>query len=494
MSSTTNEKQKPENNSGANPAEAANGTAAVNEAAAAKADGLSGKALIESILRHEEVPRPAWVPYAGIHAGKTKGYNAMEVLQDPDKLLESILEVNRLYNPDGQTVMFDLQLEAEILGCELYWAKDNLPSVVSHPLEGTDEIPRKLPEKSDGRLPMVWDVMRRFKKEVGDSTALYGLFCGPFTLASHLRGTKLFMNMVKKPDYMHQILEYTTEIACRMVDFYAEEGMDVIVPVDPLMSQISPKHFEKFFLEPYTRLFEYIRSKQAYSSFFVCGNAIHNIEMMCRTRPDAVAVDENVDMIRAKKITDSYNVVLGGNIPLTTVMLYGNQQDNMKYTVDLLDSIEEAGLSIHKNLIVAPGCDMPYDTPPQNSVAVAQAVQDTDAIRDLVQNYSNTTFDDIDVNLPDYADLKKPLMEAFLLDPIACAACTYMLAAAESAKEHLGDAIDFAEYRYNNMEHIAHMQKMGVTCLPSIYINGELKYPSIIPNTDELVEELKKHM
>lgn len=172
---------------------------------------MTGKELIQQILRHQEVPRPAWVPYAGIHAGKTRGYTAIEVLQDPDKLFESLMEVNRLYSPDGQTVMFDLQLEAEILGCSLAWVDNNLPSVVSHPLANTDEIPTYLPGKEDGRLPMVWNVMKRFKDAVGDHTALYGLFCGPFTLASHLRGTNIFMNMIKRPEYLDTLLAYTLE-------------------------------------------------------------------------------------------------------------------------------------------------------------------------------------------------------------------------------------------------------------------------------------------
>ena len=455
---------------------------------------MTGKELVIKTLRHEEVERPPWVPYAGIHAGKTKGYNAIEVLQDPDKLLESLMEVNRLYNPDGQTIMFDLQLEAEILGCDLAWVENNLPSVVSHPLKDTDDIPTHIPGKNEGRLPMVWEVVRKFKKEVGDKTALYGLFCGPFTLASHLKGTTIFMNMVKKPELVHSLLAYTTEIACAMADYYIEEGMDVIVPVDPLMSQISPKHFDIFFLKPYTTLFKHIRDKKALSSLFVCGNAIHNIENMCQCNPDGIAVDENVSMIKAKAITDKYNITLGGNIPLTTVMLFGNQQDNMKYTIDLMDEIEDAGFSLTRNLIIAPGCDMPYDVPPQNAVAVAQAVQDRDAIREVVKNHSTTVFSDIEVFLPDYDALEKPLMEAFLLDPIACAACTYMLAAAESACKVLGNKIDFKEYRYNTPEDIARMQKQEISCLPSIYINGEIKYPSIIPGTEELVEVLKSYM
>ncbi|MDD2477083.1 MAG: uroporphyrinogen decarboxylase family protein, partial [Dysgonamonadaceae bacterium] len=73
-------------------------------------------------LRHQEVEDVPWVPFAGVHAGKLKAYTALEVLQDGDKLVESLLEVNKIYMPDGMPILFDLQVEAEILGCELLWA------------------------------------------------------------------------------------------------------------------------------------------------------------------------------------------------------------------------------------------------------------------------------------------------------------------------------------------------------------------------------------
>jgi len=39
-----------------------------------------------------------------------------------------------LYRPDGIPVMFDLQVEAEALGCRLEWASQNPPAVSTHPL------------------------------------------------------------------------------------------------------------------------------------------------------------------------------------------------------------------------------------------------------------------------------------------------------------------------------------------------------------------------
>ncbi|MBZ0287535.1 MAG: uroporphyrinogen decarboxylase family protein, partial [Anaerolineae bacterium] len=135
---------------------------------------MPDKQRLFNALRHQPVDSVPWVPFAGVHAGKLKGYNAYEMLRQPEKLLDALLEANRLYDPDGQPVLFDLQVEAEILGCELAWAELVPPSVASHPLAASMTIPDKLPEAVDGRLPMILDTMRAFKAQVGEHTAIYG--------------------------------------------------------------------------------------------------------------------------------------------------------------------------------------------------------------------------------------------------------------------------------------------------------------------------------
>lgn len=450
------------------------------------------KDLLFRTLRHEETERAPWVPFAGVHAGKLKGYDATEMLTNPDKAFESLMEVNRLYKPDGQPVIFDLQIEAECLGCGLVWAKDCPPSVSSHPLNGSDDVPPvvpcdcTIPTKESGRLPYVLDFMKRMKAAVGDTTALYGLICGPFTLASHLRGNNLFTDMYDFEDEVQALFEYCARVCARVADYYIEAGMDVIAMVDPLISQISTNHFHQFMTGPYIQLFAHIREKGAFSSFFVCGDATRNIEAMCQTGPDSISVDENVDLLAAKAISDKYNVAIGGNIPLTSVMLLGNQQDNMKFTVNLLDSVK-----VKKNFILAPGCDMPYNIPVENCIGVAQAALETDAVREMVRNYQAEAVDTSNVVLPDYDHLEKPLVEVFTLDSAQCAACGYMMGAANAAKETFGDVIDIVEYKFIYKENIARCVKMGVPNLPSMYINGKLAYRSIIPTRAELEQAIQ---
>jgi uroporphyrinogen decarboxylase len=164
----------------------------------------------------------------------------------------------------------------------------------------------------------------------------------------------------------------------------------------------------------------------------------------------------------------------------------------MKFVVDLLDKLREPGTGgAPRNYILSPGCDMPYDTPMENTVGVLQAVRNPEGTRAMLANYESRTFD-IEVTLPDYARLKKPLVEVFTLDSETCAACGYMLSAAQRAVHEAGDGVEMTEYKFTQAENVARMIKLGVKNLPSLYINGELKYSSIIPSNRELLEAIEK--
>ena len=196
---------------------------------------MHGKALINEALKGNPVERTPWVPYTGSQIANLKGYTAQEMFRDADKLYECCIEAESQYSPDGMTPMFDLQVEAEILGCDLAWYDNTPPTVCSHPLEGELVIPTRRIQKTDGRIPLILDVMRRFKAAKPD-IAMYGLVCGPFTLASHLRGTNIFMDMYDDEDGVKALVAYCEEVVREVADYYIEAGCDIIAAVDPLVS------------------------------------------------------------------------------------------------------------------------------------------------------------------------------------------------------------------------------------------------------------------
>lgn len=443
---------------------------------------MHGKELLINVLNGQPVPRTPWVPYTGSQIANLKEYTAEEMFRNGDKLLECLLEAESQYAPDGMPAIFDLQVEAEILGCDLTWYANTPPTVCSHPLASDFTIPTQRLTRNDGRIPLILDVMRRFKA-AKPSIAMYGLVCGPFTLASHLRGTDIFMDMYDSEDEVKALINYCEEVVSELAAFYVEAGCDIIAAVDPLVSQISPDMFETFLSEPYSRFFETLRAKKVPSSFFVCGDATKNIEPMCLTRPDCIAIDENVNIVTAKKITDAHNITMSGNLQLTITMLLGTQQDNQKAAIELMDAMGTT------RFILAPGCDVPFDAPAANLVGVGQAVHNREAVRKALESY--VAVNDLpDIELPDYAALDHVLVEVVTIDSQTCAACGYMVATANAAATPFGSKVRVVERSIMLKETLAFITKIGLANLPTILIDGEIRHISLIPPVDKLREEL----
>ncbi len=444
---------------------------------------MTGKELIFDVLKGKTVERTPWVPYTGSQIANLKNYAADEMFRDADKYLECLLEAEAQYLPDGMPAIFDLQVEAEILGCDLIWYKNTPPTVCTHPLAENFVIPTQKLKKTDGRIPLIMDVMKRFKAAKPD-IAMYGLVCGPFTLASHLRGTGIFMDMYDNEDAVKELVNYCGEIALQLSEFFMEAGCDIIAAVDPLVSQISPEMFETFLHEPYSKLFASIEKTGVPSSFFVCGDATKNIEPMCLTKPSCIAIDENVNIVEAKKITDKHNITMSGNMQLTITMLLGTQQDNQKAALELMDTLGK------KNFILAPGCDVPFDAPSANIVGIGQAVHNSEAVRKAIENYVSTdTLPDIEI--PDFKANKHVTVEVITIDSQTCAACGYMLAAANDAAKGFGADVQVVERSIMLKETLAYITKIGLANLPSLVIDGEIRHISLIPPVVKLAEELK---
>lgn len=447
---------------------------------------MTGKELIFNVLQKKPVSRTPWVPYTGSQIANLKGYAADEMFQNADKYLECLLEAEAQYLPDGMPAIFDLQVEAEILNCDLTWYKNTPPTVCSHPLADDFTIPTQKLNKTDGRIPLIMDVMKRFKAAKPD-VAMYGLVCGPFTLASHLRGTGIFMDMYDDEEKVKELINYCGEIAWQLSEFYIEAGCDIIAAVDPLVSQISPDMFETFMHEPCKVLFERIEKAGVPSSFFVCGDATKNIEPMCLTKPSCIAIDENVDIAAAKAITDKYDIVMSGNLQLTITMLLGTQQDNQKAALELMDKLGT------DKFILAPGCDVPFDAPAANIVGIGQAVHNSDAVRKALESY--VAVNDLpDIEMPDFAANKHVTIEVITIDSQTCAACGYMVATANDAAKKFGDQVQVVERSIMSKETLAYITKVGLANLPTIMIEGDIKHISLIPPVDKLAEELQEYI
>ena len=442
---------------------------------------MNSRQLVLDAVMNKETARTPWVPFVGCHAASLIGVNAEQYFKSKDNIVNGVCAAYEKYRPDGLPVLFDLQLEAEAMGCQLKYADENPPSVSTHPLEdGKNLSDMKIPTLDDGRFRLVFEAAAEIQRKLGDKIALYGLITGPFTLALHLMGTEIFYLMADEPDDVLDLMAFCEKVCIKTAELYIDAGVDIIALVDPMTSQISPSAFETFVTPYATRIFEYIRSKGKLSSFFVCGDAKRNIENMCLCGPDNISIDENIPLDFVKEIGVAHGVSVGGNIKLTVTMLFGSPADNIN---DAQNCMTIGG---KKGFILAPGCDMPFAVPHENVLAISALVRGE--ITEFMS--SGGALDGIEYELPDYANEKQVIVDVITLDSSSCAPCQYMMEAVTQACAPFGDKVKYIEHKIKEKESVVCMIKLGVNNIPTIVIDGEIKYASIIPEVAALQKDV----
>lgn len=448
---------------------------------------MNGKERVKTAMRCEEVDRVPWVPFAGCHNGYLLGVTAQEYLQSEDLIVKGVEEAIGRYQPDGIPVLFDLQVEAEIFGCELIWAGENPPAVSSHPLQqgkSLDSI--EIPKPDQGRLAMALSAAKRIRS-AHDDIALYGLITGPFTLALHLYGTNIFMSMFDDPETVRKLMNFCGEAAKEVAGYYIDAGCDVVAVVDPMTSQIGPDQFKQFVTPAIMPVFESIRERGALSSFFVCGHAQQNIKVMCDCRPDNVSVDENIPLDYVRDVCLKRNVSFGGNLQLTTVLLLGSEAEAQR---NALACMEIGG---KKGFILAPGCDLPFQTPPKNLEAVARLVNDPYE-QEIARTMAEEKTPEQLLDMRDYGHADRVIVDIITLDSEACAPCQYMVESVKAIAPEFEGIVEWHEHKIKYKESLVFMTSLMVRNVPTICIDGKITFVSRIPSKEELIAAIQQRI
>ena len=449
---------------------------------------MTGRELILAAMENRETERTPYTPFIGVHAASLLEMSAEEYLQSADAIVTGMSRAIEMYQPDGVPIVFDLQIEAQVLGSTLVWSRDNPPAVSSHPLMGgvtLSDLPQ-LTEES-GRIPMAMEVTRRLR-EAHPDIALYGLITGPFTLALHLMGPEIFMAMYDDPPYVHEVMDYCTGVANTMASYYVANGCDIVAVVDPMTSQISPRDFSTFVTEPISRVFASVRKAGRKSSFFVCGHAQKNIENMCACGPDNISIDENIPLDYVKETTAKHGVSFGGNMKLTTVMLFGDEQENVRHAAECI------AIGGRKGFILAPGCDIPYHVPPANIIAVSEMVRDEYKLEVAMELVGTGQELSSDLDLSEYGGSNKIKVDIITLDSESCSPCQYMVESVKEVAPEFEGVVEWKEHKIKSREAIELMVSLNVEKVPTICIDGQVTFISQIPKRQDLIAAIYRRM
>jgi uroporphyrinogen decarboxylase len=295
------------------------------------------------------------------------------------------------------------------------------------------------------------------------------------------------MQMFDHPDYVKAVVSYCASVGCQMAGAYIDAGVDVVAVVDPMTSQISSEHFAEY-VAPYLNLiFDVVREKDKFSSLFVCGDATRNIGEMSKTNCDNLSIDENISLSSLRDVSRTTGKSFGGNLKLTVALLFGEQDDCRLDAIRCIDVAGGAGF------ILAPGCDLPFATPPENLEAVAEMVHDSYKREVSKRTIIVKAVAEFTCDLPDdYNTQSNVIVDIVTLDSASCAPCSYMVDAVNRAARHLSKPIQIKEHRISSREGLAAMEKLGVQNIPTICIDGEVAFASFIPDQKHLIERIEE--
>jgi len=449
---------------------------------------MNSKERVLKAMRCEKPDRIPWVPFVGCHAGALLGVSAKDYLKSEDLMVKGIQAAIDRYKPDGIPVSFDLQIEAEALGCDVVWADENPPSVSGHILaQGATLEQLKVLDARAGRIPIIMNATRRLRKANPD-IALYGLITGPFTLALHLLGTDIFMKMFDDPDYVKRLMAYCQDCALVISRAFMDAGCDAVAVVDPMTSQIGPDQFHEFVTPYVAPVFEDIRARGKLGSFFVCGHAQQNIVAMCECKPDNISIDENIPLDYVRDACIQRKISFGGNLQLTAVLLLGTPEESQRNAIACMEVSGDTGF------LLAPGCDLPYGVPPANIEAVTRIVLDPYEREVLKAKVSSKASADL-LDMSDYGGASdKIIVDIITLDSEACAPCQYMVEAVRKITPEFEGIVEWREHKIKYRESLVFMTSLMVRNVPTICIDGQIVFVSRIPARDELIAAIQKRI
>ena len=81
-------------------------------------------------------------------------------------------------------------------------------------------------------------------------------------------------------------------------------------------------------------------------------------------------------------------------------------------------------------------------------------------------------------------------IDVVTLDSVQCAACGYMMESIAALPSDVQEMIEYTEWSIKNKDGIGKFMELGVKVLPTICIEKDLVFESIIPQYEELIDEM----
>lgn len=270
-------------------------------------------------------------------------------------------------------------------GGEIRWPREGIarsqaPEIMRHPVESEEDVDRlRVPSDvhSAGAVPLMLH-FSRLQERWGRPVSVH--LGSAFTRAANLAGPTRFLRWcLKRPELAHRLVRLSTDFLLSVAALWEEmfPGREVSGSVNvPLESNdlVSPHVVEEFSI-PYMReLHDKVLSGGFRSlSLHLCGDHSANLGLWSDiplARPGVsgtVSVDQRVDLAAAITVFGE-SAVMKGNLEPEVLQL-GEPEEILEGARRVL----EVGREAPRGFVLAPGCEIPVDTPPYHVYLLVKA-------------------------------------------------------------------------------------------------------------------------
>ena len=310
-------------------------------------------------------------------AAKETGITFGQFCSDYRLLTEGALRCYEKYGIDMVCAISDPMREAEGFGTQVVIPENSVPYAAVKRLQKLSDIDTlKVIDPSAGRrMNDRVEAVRLMRQRVENDVPVVGWVEGALAECCDLMHMQeVFINMLDEPEAIQHLINICTEQGILFAKAQVEAGAHMIGMGDAATSLIGPSLYSEFVLPYQQRMIQAIHDMGVPVKLHICGNIDPVMHLVAQTGADMVDCDSMVDMERAADILPEGTAVCG-NVNPVEVMLQGTPE-TVKAEVRRCKA-----LGRRNNNFVAPGCEVPIDTPPENMYALLAALEEeTDGI------------------------------------------------------------------------------------------------------------------
>ena len=299
-----------------------------------------------------------------------KSYSAC--CRDYRLLAEGALRCHERYGIDMVCAISDSLREAEGFGTQVIFPEEGVPYAAQMRLQDISDIDslQVIDPSQSRRMTDTVEAVRLLRQKAGNDVPVVGWIEGAMAECCDLmRMEEVFMNLLDEPEAMEQLLDICTQQGILFAKAQVEAGAHIIGIGDAATSLLGPALYEEFALPYQQRMIAAIHKMGVPVKLHICGNISPVMHLVAQTGSDMVDCDFMVDMERAATILPEDTCICGNFNPVE-ILLQGTPEQ-VKAEVRRCRQIGE-----RKNTFVAPGCEVPKDTPLENMLALLDALEE----------------------------------------------------------------------------------------------------------------------